>query len=672
MDFKKYTNIVETEEGKPFYNFGAYIGCKSEIMDEFITNMKSETSVDDIDIIFVIDKSGSMNDCLKDSTNSMNTKSAIVYMIIEKITNYLQILSKNGRNIYMTFIPFNDFSTVTNFRLKVEDSAEFVNEIHSLRQKITPMGGTDIFNALKKTNETIDKIKTINSNSIDNIFTFMMTDGYHSNPISVNSMIKYFTGSEPEEGFTTSQPSYGLSGMGNFHNWPIHFNSHAASPFSLQSTTQSNVAGVTGVTSTSGASSHIASSSSLPAPPVMPPSLLGANNQPFPNISSGASILGNIPANPEPTSEPEITTDGFRSRYYAIGIGEPTDYDSKLLTKLFENVNGSSSVDELNDAIVSYTFGACSTIFEDVTMKFKLNGNKIITNLPTTQEDDMTKISIKKMDYSQKIFIGFEGENEISYEISYSNKMTHENEVISGLFDMVEDKFDKNASHIVNYATYDQKYFKITQSIISNNQNLVQSKEILDNLTSNSFEETDDNKDIYKLWNILKTNIVTHIAKLEKYKDDEKAYEAYTNITSGQLRQVSSTGYSPALARTTSEQVTRQYSAGIAHLSSGGPVIQPIHNNYSGNVTGILPPSNLMRSYAGINPTQSIDSALRSVSNTSSVTNPMGDVEEEEDIKKKEELAQLKSLIDQLANQTLRTPTSSGQAYSSKDKELNI
>lgn len=665
MDFKKYTNITESEEGKPFYNFGAYIGCKPNIVEDFITNMKNDTNINDIDIIFVIDKSGSMNDCLKDSTNLMNTKSAIVYMIIEKITNYLQILAKNGRNIYMTFIPFNDFSTVTNFRLKVEDSAEFVNEIHSLRQKITPMGGTDIFNALKKTNETIDKIKTINSNSLDNIFTFMMTDGYHSNPTSVKNMIKYFTGDEPEEGFTTSQPSYGLgmgNGMGNFNNWPIHLNSYAASPFSVQPTIQSNVTG------TPGAASHLASSSLLPTPPVMPPSLLGSNNLPFPNIFSGAGILGTVPANPEPTSEPEIITDGFRSRYYAVGIGEPTDYDSKLLTKLFENVNGSSSVDELNDAIVSYTFGACSTIFEDVTIKFKSNGNKIITNLPTIQEDDMIKIVIKKMDYSQKIFIGFEGENEISYEISYLNKMTHENEVISGLFDMTEDKFDKNASHIVNYANYDQKYYKITQSIISNNQNLVQSKEILDNLTSNSFEETEDNKDIYKLWNILKTNIVTHIAKLEKYKDDEKAYEAYTNITSGQLRQVSSTGYSPALARTTSEQVTRQYSAGISHLTSGGSAIQPIHNNYN----GILPPSNLMRSYAGLMPAHSIDSTLRSVSNSSSVTNPIGDVEEEEDIKKKEEVAQLKSLIDQIANQTLRTPTSSGQPYSSKDKELNI
>jgi hypothetical protein len=187
MDFKVYYN-----ENKA----SILATVKQEYVDKFIEQSKLSDDNKTIDMVFVIDKSGSMEDNLSaDGTSSYGkynskSKSSTVLSALSQSVDYLKILSKNNHKIRLSVISFDNNSNVLLDKLLVDDTPLFNTAFNSIKHYLHPDGGTDIFKALKFTVAHVESI--LQTNSIDNVNIFVMTDGYHNNKQENSGMVEYF------------------------------------------------------------------------------------------------------------------------------------------------------------------------------------------------------------------------------------------------------------------------------------------------------------------------------------------------------------------------------------------------------------------------------------------------------------------------------------------------
>jgi hypothetical protein len=185
MDFKVYYNKTKTS---------ILAGFQQDYVDKFI-----EKSDDDkiTDMVFVIDKSGSMEDRFvsdKQSfgfSTSSQSKSQVVLSALTHSVDYLKILSKNNHKIRLSVISFDENSNLLLDKVMVEDTSVFDIAFNSIKQYLYPNGGTNIFKVLQFTKSHVDTILQTNSN-IDNVNIFVMTDGYNNNKNDNVSMVEFF------------------------------------------------------------------------------------------------------------------------------------------------------------------------------------------------------------------------------------------------------------------------------------------------------------------------------------------------------------------------------------------------------------------------------------------------------------------------------------------------
>lgn len=169
-----------------------------EYSENFLQN--ATISAETIDLIFVIDTSGSMQDILggdkfkynffNQPSNTVKSKATIVCEALKKCIEYLQVLSQNNQKIRLSLISFKEESHLIFDKVEVNDSEEFNKKISNISSLLKPSGGTNIFKALKKSDELITEILKINK--IENINVFVMTDGYNTFEHENKDMIDFF------------------------------------------------------------------------------------------------------------------------------------------------------------------------------------------------------------------------------------------------------------------------------------------------------------------------------------------------------------------------------------------------------------------------------------------------------------------------------------------------
>jgi hypothetical protein len=120
-----------------------------------------------IDIIFMIDRSGSMTDKCSDGRSKMQH-------ILHTLKNMVNYFRENPSiKVFITIDSFDD--TICNFVERCSITDDNYNSIIAKIDKISPRNSTDIELALKSVKKSIDKIKReFPDNNIVNIF---MTDG---------------------------------------------------------------------------------------------------------------------------------------------------------------------------------------------------------------------------------------------------------------------------------------------------------------------------------------------------------------------------------------------------------------------------------------------------------------------------------------------------------------
>ncbi len=391
------------------------------------------------------------------------SKYKIIEQSINKCIDYMKILAQNNHKIRFSLITFKETPQIVFDKLFINDSEECEKELSKLNKALLPYGGTDIYKALLKTKELIDSI--LETNTIDNVNVFMMTDGYNSNINENEQMINFFKSYE--------------------HN----------------------------------------------------------------------------------------------NKFIGMGIGNATDYDNKLLDSLFVNMKGSPSSQELTDNVISDTFGACSTVIKNLNITF-YNFDKAKYYTPVEFESIENKLIFKSssVDFSQKFVFSFENssgfETPILMEVSYDNCIT--NEKVHEIF-----KLDNG---IVDNDTNDKIYMLC--KLITKFKNLVKdkvdydiNKKITDEILQgfSSWNKEDRKGIIADMWNSNETIVTNHKNELEKYTDIN-SYTAYTTIVSKQTSNTINVGRTPSLSRQVSEGVTRQYSTMVpsTRLTSC-----PIPENYS-------------------------------------------------------------------------------------------
>ena len=191
MDFKVYYNNNKAS---------IFASIKSEYVDTFVEKSGDDTKI--IDMVFVIDKSGSMNDGFKDKpqvhspgnffgfNKNHQSKSSTVVSALSQSVDYLKILSKNNHKIRLTVIGFDEECHMLLDKVIVEDTPVFNIAFNSIKYKLHPDGGTDIYKTLKFTKNHVDEL--LETNTIENVNIFVMTDGYNNNTKENGSMIEFF------------------------------------------------------------------------------------------------------------------------------------------------------------------------------------------------------------------------------------------------------------------------------------------------------------------------------------------------------------------------------------------------------------------------------------------------------------------------------------------------
>jgi hypothetical protein len=185
MDFKVYYNKNKAS---------ILAGFQQDYVDKFI-----EKSDDDkiTDMVFVIDKSGSMEDRFisdKQSfsfSTSSQSKSQVVLSALGHSVDYLKILSKNNHKIRLSVISFDENVNLLLDKIMVEDTPVFDIAFNSIKQYLYPNGGTNIFKALQFTKSHVDTILQTNSDA-NNVNIFVMTDGYNNKKEDNVTMVEFF------------------------------------------------------------------------------------------------------------------------------------------------------------------------------------------------------------------------------------------------------------------------------------------------------------------------------------------------------------------------------------------------------------------------------------------------------------------------------------------------
>jgi hypothetical protein len=164
-----------------------------EYADHFLSSASISEEV--IDLVFVIDTSGSMADSLGTKTNfnaenKIKSKTTIVCEALHKCFDYIKILSQNKQKIRISLISFKDDSYLLFDKLEVSDSDEFNDKISKINILLQPKGSTNIYKAFKKSEEQVSDLLKINK--LENINVFVMTDGYNSYENENKEMIEFF------------------------------------------------------------------------------------------------------------------------------------------------------------------------------------------------------------------------------------------------------------------------------------------------------------------------------------------------------------------------------------------------------------------------------------------------------------------------------------------------
>ncbi len=184
----------------------------TEYVDNFLKNVDNSDKT--IDLVFTIDTSGSMSECLGMSYGGAmpsflphfgghykktSTKSKIVCDALMKCIEYLKVLAKNKNKIRLSVISFKEESEVVIDKLVVDESEECSKILSKLEYYLQPEGGTNMYKALLKSKEQIEEI--LNTNSIENVSVFMMTDGHNSQTEENPAMVDFFKSCEYKDKF---------------------------------------------------------------------------------------------------------------------------------------------------------------------------------------------------------------------------------------------------------------------------------------------------------------------------------------------------------------------------------------------------------------------------------------------------------------------------------------
>ncbi len=166
-----------------------------EYSDGFIKNTNSNSQDKIIDLVFVIDTSGSMDCGLGYSKFSLDkpsdfvSKAELVIQSLMKCIDYIKILSSNNHKIRLSIISFKETSEIIIDKLLVSD-ADFNNKIIDLSIKLKPNGGTNIFTAMKDTDTHVQTI--LQTNTQENINIIVMTDGYNNKTDENKYIVEFF------------------------------------------------------------------------------------------------------------------------------------------------------------------------------------------------------------------------------------------------------------------------------------------------------------------------------------------------------------------------------------------------------------------------------------------------------------------------------------------------
>ncbi len=185
----------------------------SEYSEAFLKSVSNSDKT--IDLIFTIDTSGSMQECLGlgyygggalnaghyhfGAYNTSKSKSKIVCNALMRCIEYLQVLAKNGNKIRLSVISFKESSNVVIDKLEISESEDCIKVISQLEHMLMPEGGTDIYKALIKSKEQIEDV--LKTNTIDNVSVFVMTDGHNSTIQDNPKMVEFFKSCEYKDRF---------------------------------------------------------------------------------------------------------------------------------------------------------------------------------------------------------------------------------------------------------------------------------------------------------------------------------------------------------------------------------------------------------------------------------------------------------------------------------------
>ena len=162
------------------------IGVDSSIDNSYFGILKlnaisANITQNNIDFVFIIDQSRSMNDKCSDGKNKMDH---ILYTL-KNMFIYFKKLSSN--NIFITIFAFDNYFDEICSRAQILTDDD-LNLLLDKIETIHPRGSTDIENAFIKTSEYIDQLKEkYPNNSIHNIF---MTDGQATTGSTVRGDLK--------------------------------------------------------------------------------------------------------------------------------------------------------------------------------------------------------------------------------------------------------------------------------------------------------------------------------------------------------------------------------------------------------------------------------------------------------------------------------------------------
>ncbi len=178
MNFKAYYNTNKAS---------VIAGFQQDYIDKFIEK-SDDTDSKFTDMVFVIDKSGSMEDTF---SFKKEKKSKIVLSALNHSVNYLKILSRNNHKIRLSVISFDENPNLLLDKIFVDDTPDFNFSFDTVKVNLKSQGGTDIYKALQFTTNHVETILQTNNN-IDNVNIFIMTDGYNNNKNDNAPMVDFF------------------------------------------------------------------------------------------------------------------------------------------------------------------------------------------------------------------------------------------------------------------------------------------------------------------------------------------------------------------------------------------------------------------------------------------------------------------------------------------------